>query len=213
MRKVSIAVFLFVAAVSVQVSADGLFRSTEIWASISLGRLQSGFQRDLPSQTLSPSPEWYAALMPMLGIRTYFAGPLGLEAAFGLFGSTQGEHGGYDPVKVYDFNVISLGPILRYIFRTGGGVSTFALFAGGGVNYSFITLSNSYTSLFSGFSFYDVLPDFGWYAKGGIAWYLTPGVFFDTTLEYSTMNAKFDVSGKALDGVYILLAFSAGFAF
>lgn len=212
MKKILAVAALLSCALSISVSADGFFRPTEIYGSIGFGGLTSGFQNDLPNQTLSPTPDSLTALMPMLGVRTYLLGPLGIEASFVIFGSTSANTNGYDSLGMYSYSVANLGLILRAGFRTGRS-SAIAVFAGGGANYSFLSLSSDYTSLFSGVIFYNVLSDIGYYAKAGIAWYPFPGFFMDISGWYYLINAKFDVSGKKLDGAYFLGAMSMGFAF
>jgi hypothetical protein len=212
-KKIVVVVAVLASVLCVELGGEGLLHSTEIWGSICFGSLEAGFQRDLPDQTLSPPPDGLTALLPMFGIRTYFAGPLGGEVFAGIFGSTRTQLEGYKSVTMYDFETINLGPILRFAFRVPGGSAVFSVFAGGGVTYSLLSLSSDYTSLFGGLTFYDVLPDFGWYAKAGVAWYPSSSFFADATAWYYTANAKFDVGGKELDGTYFFLAFSVGFAF
>ena len=212
MQKGILAALMLTCVLSTKVEAEEFFHSTEIWGSISFGALLSGYQLDLPSQTLSPAPQYCSAVLPMLGIRTYFAGPLGIEASVGIAGTTTANFGqAYNSIGLYDYTMVNLGLIARYTFRLprSGG----ALFFGAGANYSFLSLSSAYTSLFNGVSFYSVLSDIGGYARTGIAWYPSPGFFLDATAWYYYINAHFDVSGKTLDGSYLLFAFSLGLAF
>jgi hypothetical protein len=185
--------------------------ATEIWASISFGGLLSGFQKDLPDQTLSPTPDGYTAIVPFVGVRHYFIDAAGIEASFVVLGSTTANSSqASNGLKMYDYQAVNLGLILRHAFRDPNGKVSLAIFAGGGANYSFLTLSSDYTSLFSGISFYKVVSDIGWYAKAGIASYQFSSFFLDATAYYYFINAKFDVSGQKLDGGYFLVAFSIG---
>ncbi len=212
MKKMLAVTAVLLCVLSFSAGADSFFRPTEIYGSIGFGGLTSGFQNDLPNQSLSPAPDSLTALMPMIGIRTYVIGPIGIEASFVIFGSTSANSDGYTPLGMYNYSVGNLGLILRAGFRSGGS-SAIVAFAGGGANYSFLSLSSDYTSLFSGVSFYSILSDIGYYAKVGLAWYPFPGFFMDMSGWYYFINARFDVSGKKLDGTYFLAVVSMGFAF
>jgi len=213
MRKWIIAALMLMFVFSIAARADESFRRTELWGSVSFGGLLSGFQLDMANQTLSPVPDSCSTFLPIIGIRSYVADPLGIEASFGFSGITKANCAGYEPLNVYDYSMSNLGLVFRYAFRLPGSRNGCAFSVGGGANYSFLSLSDAYTSLFSGFSFYNVLSDIGWYAKTSLAWYPSPGFFLDATAWYYFINAKFDVSGKQLDGYYILFAVFLGLAF
>jgi len=141
-------------------------------------------------------------------------GPFGVEASVGFAGRTTANFGsGYNSIGMYDYTMLNLGIVMRYTFRLPGSRTGCALFGGGGANYSFLALDSAYTSLFSGVTFQNVVSDLGWYTKAGFAWYPTPGFFLEATALYYYINSHFQVSGKQLDGSYLLGAFSLGLAF
>ena len=213
MRKILLSLVILSGILGARANAGGFFNATEIWGSMSFGSLLSGFQLDMPRQTLAPAPDNCSAIMPMVGIRSYLVGPIGLEASAGFGMTTANFSGGYSAIRMYDFTMVNLGLVGRYAFRLPGSRTGCAILAGAGADYSFLSLADAYTSLFSGFSFYKVLSDVGWYARTGISWYPTPGFFLEADACYYYVNARFDVSGKQLDGAYLLAAVSLGFAF
>ncbi len=206
MKKVFAAVAMLACVLTARAGADPFLPSFEIWGSIAFGGLGSGFQKELGDTWLSPVPDSYSAFMPIVGLRGYLLGPLGIEASVGIFGKTMASAEGYESLDSYDYTLANLGPVLRFAFRTGVS-SAFALVLGGGVNYCFFSISNDFDPY--GY-FQDTVSDVGWYGKAGLTWYLNRAVFLDGTFWYYYMNARF-TGGHIMDGTYYLGAFSIGF--
>ncbi len=194
-------------------AAFGILPATEIYGSLSIGGLVSGYQKDMPTQMLSPAPDNFTALLPIIGIRHYVFGGLGIEGSFGLFGTTSAMSPTTEPLKVYDYSVVTLGLVARHPVALDYE-SFLSIFGGAGITYSIVTLSQEFTSLFAavGEYFYDVKPDYGWYGKAGIAYYMSRHLFFDLTAYYFFLNAHFDVIDLQLAGNYLLVAVTLGVA-
>ncbi|HTP59897.1 MAG TPA: hypothetical protein VMM82_13330 [Spirochaetia bacterium] len=211
MKKLLAALALLACLLPLPAGAESFLPSVELWGSVSFGALGSGLQKDFPDGTLSPKPDSYTAFLPMIGLRGYLIGPVGLEASSGFFGTTRATADGYQPLDLYNYFMINAGPVVRLGFRTGAR-SAVAILLGGGVNYSFPSYANDFKSVWAsmGLSLADLTSDVGWYGKAGFAWYPFPGLFLDTTFWYYYMNAK-NTNGVTVDGTYYLFAFSIGF--
>lgn len=195
--------------------AFAMLPSTEIYASLSFGSLFEGFQKDMPEQLISPPPDGYSVRLTTVGVRQFFADVLGIEGSFGFFGSTSATWSQVSkPLEIYGFDVITLGLILRLPIALDYN-SHLSIFAGGGATYALMSLSNDFTYPFEamGLHFDDVKPDFGWYGKLGIGYYLARHFFLDVAAHYSFLNAKLDPSGKQLGGTYLFVAVTFGVAF
>lgn len=206
MKKAIAAAVVLACALSIRAGADSFLPSFEIWGSIGFGGMGSGFQKELADSWLYPVPDSYSALLPIVGVRGYLLGPVGIEGSVGFFGSTMANADGYDSLTCYNYTLANLGPVLRFAFRTGGA-SAFALVLGGGVNYAFFSISKDFDPYND---FQDTVSDMGWYGKAGLTWYLNRALFVDATFWYYYMNAKFS-GGHIMDGTYYLGAFSIGF--
>ncbi|HUI70121.1 MAG TPA: hypothetical protein VL354_06340 [Spirochaetia bacterium] len=204
MKKASVVVLL-VCGLAVRAAAYGLLPSVEIWGSLSVGALAGGAQKAfLDGSTFSYPPTGYSAIIPIVGVRGYLLGPVGIEASFGIFGKTQVDAQGVNSLTVYDYTLANAGPVLRFTFRTGGA-SAVAVILGGGANYSFFGFSSDAFATRP-----NMASDIGWYGKASVAWYVFPGFFLDGTFWYYYMNAKY-TDGTPMDGTYYLFAFSFGF--
>lgn len=199
-KKALVAVILFACVLTADVAGDNL-RSFEIWGSFSFGRLQSGYQKDAIDGILLARGN--SALIPILGLRGFFVGPLGLEASLGIFGRTRADYIAHDSLDAFDYTLVNLGPVLRLSFP-GVYRSMFALVLGAGANYSMIGAHEETWTTSQ-----DIVSDIGYYGKASLAWYLAPFVFFDFTFWYYYMNSHF-TGGQKLDGTYYLAAFSVG---
>ena len=210
MKKATWCAVLLVCAACAPTAALASLPSTEIYGAVSFGRLLSGFQKDMVDASFTTAPDVYSALVPTIGMRHFFEGPLGIEATVGIFGSTSAWWTpASDPLQIYTYSVITLGLILRQPIGLGDD-SCLALFAGGGTTWSFLELSTDYTQ---GYYFPGVTPYFGWYGKLGIGYYPWRNFFVDVAASYVLLNARFNMTGTQLDGGYVMVLVSLGVAF
>jgi opacity protein-like surface antigen len=166
-----------------------------------------------PGQLVSPPPDSYSVRVAIVGMRLCAAGVIGVEGSFGFLGNTSAKWTDVtNPLRIYNFNVLTLGLILRIPIMLDLN-SAISIFGGSGGTYSLIGLSSDFTYPYEvlGTHFDDVEPDFGWYGKLGIGFYLSRNFFMDVTAYYSVLNAKY--GGKQLDGTYLFLAVAFGLAF
>ncbi len=213
MKKDFCVAFILASIACGSVFALGSLPSTEVYASLSFGSLIEGFQKDIPGQFISPAPNSYSMRVATVGIREFAFGVIGIEGSFGFLGSTAAKWTDVTkPLEIYDFEVFTLGLMLRLPLMLDLN-SAITVFAGGGGTYTLLGFSSSFTYPFEalGSHFDNIDPDFGWYGKLGIGFYLSRSFFFDVSAYYSFLNAKY--SGQQLGGTYFFIALAFGVAF
>lgn len=195
-----------------------MFLQAEKFSVIDLGLnlggsiLQEGDHKDIPEMILAPKPDSFSSMNFSATIQAYFTKNLGLETSYSFSGTTKAFLKGYEPMSCYDNKYLEFGPVARLIGKIGSSI--WSLNLSGGVTYSMLSINSEFDDFFISnynYTFREVEPDFGFYAKIGVKNYFYNYFFSGIELKYLSLNNKFKGSDD-FNGKYVNFNFNLGLA-
>lgn len=177
------------------------------------GFLLNGNQRNLMDNVLNPTPDSYTSMTYGLNAQ-FFILPnnFGIEGTYNFLGTTSATSAKLNDLKVYDYQIIQIGPIYRYFLNFGESrYHSFQL--SGGAAYSILDYSKEFKDLLSGISLSEVASGWGWYAKIGAKYHYNRSFFIGASVQYILFNNNITVSGKKFDGGYLNFPLQIGISF